>query len=450
MTYKVRFAPSPTGYMHLGNARMAIFNFLLAQQVNADYILRIDDTDDTKVKQDYIDAIKEDLNWLGIKWDITFQQSHRMELYNQFLDKLKIENLVYPCYETKEELLYNKKLQLSMGKPPIYDRKMLFLTHEKEQQYLKEGRKPYYRLKINHENIRWHDLVKGELQFHGMHISDPVVVREDGRFLYLLTSVLDDIEYNISHIIRGEDHVVNTAIQLQIMQYLKHHTLPKFAHLPLITNEKGAGLAKRDGSLSIRQLQQEGFTALAIFNYLTSIGLAEDNQIYDNISQLVQDFNLEKYNSSAVQFDQNKLYKFNLFFIKNMDFNNIAQQARQWLDIDISQEFWQCIKDNIHNFQDIKTWFDICYSNQINLNEQYADKNLAQLLFEYFPDQLTSTTIKDWLEQIKKLSSLKGKQLFIAIRYIISEREDGPELTNLILNIDYDVLKNRIKQVLVT
>ena len=279
---RVRFAPSPTGYLHLGNARMATLNCFLAKKIDADFVLRIDDTDIGRVKQEYIDGVHEDLKWLGISWDKEFKQSDRLDIYNNFLDKLKAENLVYPCYETPEELEYKKKLQIAMKRPPIYDREILNITDEQKAKYESEGRKPYYRLKISHTDIKWKDLIKGDIHFKGEHISDPVVLREDGSFLYLLTSVIDDIESDITHIIRGEDHVVNTAVQIQMFEYLKA-PLPTFAHLPLITNNSGEGFSKRDGALSLRNLRSSGIHPMSINNYLFMLGLGERDKTYTSI-----------------------------------------------------------------------------------------------------------------------------------------------------------------------
>ena len=294
MKKRIRFAPSPTGYLHLGNARMATLNNFLAIQENADYILRIDDTDFKRVKDEYIVAMKEDLKWLGISWVEEFKQSDRIATYDAFVNKLKQEGIVYACYETIEELDYKKKLQLAKGKPPIYDRSMLNLTQAEKEKYELEGRKPHYRLKITHENISWIDLIKGELHFKGENISDPVIIREDGSYLYILTSVLDDVDTNITHIIRGEDHVVNTALQIQMFKYLKAE-IPYFAHLPLITNNEGEGFSKRSGALSLGSLRREGITPLALNNYLFALGLGEQNKFYSSVKEIAEVFNLQNY-----------------------------------------------------------------------------------------------------------------------------------------------------------
>jgi glutamyl-tRNA synthetase len=441
MRNRVRFAPSPTGYLHLGNARMAVLNNFLAKKVGGDYIFRIDDTDLGRVKEEYVEGAREDLKWLGIDWVEEFRQSHRIDLYNDFLEKLKKEGRVYACYESKEELEYAKKLQLAKGKPPIYNRAMLDISDEQKAEYEKQGRKPYYRLKIEHKEIRWNDLIKGEIVFRGENISDPVVVREDGSFLYIITSVLDDIEKNITHIIRGEDHVVNTAVQIQMFEYLGAK-LPEFAHLPLITTKEGEGFSKRDGALSLRKLRAEGITALAINNYLFALGMGEQNKVYTSVDEIVKDFDLHKYNGAAAKFDEEKLLKVNLHILQHMPFNEIQSMIKKYLNLDINEFFWEIIKHNIENFKDIKSWYEICYGN---INIETSNKELAKILLETMPQEdFNEDTWGVWFNSIKVKTPLKGKDLFKPLRILISGVDHGPELKHLIMLIGKDQLLKRL------
>lgn len=441
---RVRFAPSPTGYLHLGNARMATLNYFLSKKINADFVLRIDDTDIGRVKQEYIDGTHEDLKWLGISWAEEFKQSERINIYNDFLEKLKQENLVYPCYETPEELDYKKKLQIAMKRPPIYDREMLNLSAEKKAQYEAEGRKPYYRLKISHSDIKWKDLIKGDIHFKGEHISDPVVLREDGSFLYLLTSVIDDINSNITHIIRGEDHVVNTAVQIQMFEYLKA-PVPIFAHLPLITNNSGEGFSKRDGALSLRKLRAEGIHPMTINNYLFMLGLGEINKTYANINEIVEDFDLEKYNSASAKFDEEKLLETNLRVLRIAPFAEIKTMAKDYLDIDIKESFWEIIKHNINNFADIRTWFNIAYSN--NLNVKLENKELIKIAIDSVPDgEFNENTWDIWLANIKSKIDIKGKELFHPLRLAFSGKDKGPTFNDLIVLVGKERLMNRLQE----
>ena len=439
MSIKVRFAPSPTGFIHLGNARMASLNYFLSTKLGGEYILRIDDTDFGRVKQEYIDGLKEDLKWLGINWVQEFSQSNRLDIYNSFLQKLINEGKVYECFESAEELEYKKKLQLAKGKPPIYDRAMLSLSAEQKQKYLNEGRKPYYRLKMEYKEIKWLDMIKGEISFRGENISDPVLVREDGSFLYILTSVIDDIEKNITHIIRGEDHIVNTAVQIQMFEYLKA-TLPSFAHLPLITNNQGEGFSKRDGALSIRSLRNDGMQSMALHNYLFALGMGEQNKIYESIDEIAKDFDMSKYNGSAAKFDEAKLLKLNLHFLQNLPFAEIKNLALKYLSLNIEQNFWDLIKFNIEKFNDIKLWHNICYG-EIN-----TEKNeLTQIMLNTMPNEdFNENSWSKWLESIKANTKLVGKDLFKSIRLNLSSIEYGPELKHLICIIGKDKLRDRL------
>lgn len=445
MTIKVRFAPSPTGFIHLGNARMAALNYFLSTKLGGEFLLRIDDTDTKRVKQEYIETLREDLKWLDIKYVQEFSQSSRLDLYNSFLDKLKKEGRVYACYESPEELEYKKKIQLAKGKPPIYDRYMLNIDEAEKKKYEEDGRKPYYRLKIEPKDIRWNDMIKGEISFRGENISDPVVIRDDGSFLYILTSVIDDVEKHITHIIRGEDHIVNTAVQIQMFEYL-NAPIPQFAHLPLITNNEGEGFSKRDGALSLKKLRQEGLQPMALHNYLFALGMGEQNKIYESIDEIAKDFDISKYNGSAAKFDEGKLLKLNLHFLQALTFNEIKIQVKEYLNLEINQNFWDVIKFNIEKFQDIHHYYNICYGKIDVIN---VDTNIVKILLESLPDSnFDENTWNTWLEVIKNKTTIRGKELFQGIRFAISGMHHGPEFKHLIAIIDKQVLHLRLQNYL--
>ncbi len=443
MKTKVRFAPSPTGFMHLGNARMAVLNYFLAKNLNGEFILRIDDTDINRVKEEYVKAVFEDLTWLGISWNSTFKQSERLKIYSEFFEDLKNKNKIYPCYETKEELEYKKKLQLAKGKPPIYDRAALKLTQDDISKLEASGRKPHYRLKIDHTEIKWIDLIKGELSFNGSNLSDPVVIREDGSYLYILTSVLDDIQTEITHIIRGEDHVVNTALQIQMFQYL-NAPIPKFAHLPLITSSTGSGFSKREGSLSLQDLRQQGIDPMAINNYLYSIGLSETNIIYNDITEISQNFDIQKYNKSSAKFDDNKLNKLNLYFISNYSFEIIFETVKEKLNISLNEKFWDIIKHNISNFQDIEKWYNVFYSN---INTVPDNPEIIKIALNTIPnsEEWSSIIWSKWLSDIKTKTTLSGKNLFHPIRIALTGLTYGPEFKDIIDILGYEKTKERLE-----
>ena len=266
-----RFAPSPTGLIHIGNARSAVLNWAYINNKKGNFILRIDDTDLDRSKKEFEQKIKRDLSWLGISWNKSFNQSDRKKIYDQSIEKLKKDNRLYPCFESQEELSLKKKSQLTSGKPPIYDRTSLHLTEIEIKNLLQSGKKPHWRFKLENKTIEWNDLIKGKVSFESKNLSDPVLIREDETLLYHLPSVIDDIEEGVSEIIRGEDHISNTAFHIQIFEAL-NATIPTFGHHPFLTDENGKGFGKRLGSLSIEKLRDAGFESLTILNYLLSVG----------------------------------------------------------------------------------------------------------------------------------------------------------------------------------
>ena len=253
-----RFAPSPTGLLHVGNARSAVLNWAYVKNKGGEFILRIDDTDKERSKKEYEENIKRDLRWLGMSWDKTFNQSDRQSIYDKKIQELKDKNIIYPCFETQEELSLKRKSQLTSGKPPIYDRKSLKLTNEEVDVLLKSGKKPHWRFKLEENTIHWKDLIKGNVTFESKNLSDPVLIREDGSLLYHLPSVIDDIEENITNIIRGEDHITNTAFHIQIFEALDSK-IPMFGHHTFLTDKDGKGFGKRLGSISIKKMQEDGY-----------------------------------------------------------------------------------------------------------------------------------------------------------------------------------------------
>lgn len=445
MKAKLRFAPSPTGFLHLGNARMAVLNYLYAKQLQGEFVLRIDDTDLGRVKEEYITALKEDLNWLGLTWQHEFKQSERLAFYNEALQKLIAVGKVYPCYETPEELDYKKKMQLAKGKAPIYDRTMLHLSQAQIKKYEGEGRKPHYRLAIDYAPITWEDKIKGNIHFLGNNISDPILIRADGTFLYILTSVLDDIDSKITHIVRGEDHITNTAVQIQLFQYLKA-PIPTFAHLPLITTMAGEGFSKRNASLSLRNLKKQAIQPMAINNYLYILGLGEQNIIYESLADIIKVFDLEKYSTSTAKFDENKLYKLNLHWLQSMEDTKLIALVKELLHIEITNNFWEHIKHNIKTFQDITLWHNICYGD---ITTTSNNLELLKVALTTLPNGTwNNTTWQQWLEAIKNNSNFKNKEIFKPLRTAISGMEEGPELKELILLIGKEKISKRLQNIL--
>ena len=301
---KVRFAPSPTGYLHIGNFRTALINFLFAKNKNGHFMLRIDDTDDERSLQKYEDAIKKDLSWVGINWDSLEKQSSRLSYYDQALQKLLDKKRAYPCFETAEELSLKRKKQLSSGKPPIYDRSALNLSDSDIADFKAKGKSPHYRFLLDHTDVNWNDLVKGISRYNMSNLSDPVIIREDGRVIYTLASVVDDIDFGVTDILRGEDHMTNSAAQIQLFEALESLP-PNLGHLSLLTDISGAGLSKRMGSISLRDLKDEGFQPMAISSLLSKIGTSDAVEIFRDINQIISDFDISKFGKSKPKFDKN-------------------------------------------------------------------------------------------------------------------------------------------------
>ncbi len=306
---KVRFAPSPTGFMHIGNTRTALFNWLLSAKLGGRFMLRIDDTDAQRSKKEYEDAIRDALVWLGLEWSEEARQSARVERYNEVTEKLKADGRIYACYETPEELEFMRKRLLNKGLPPIYDRQALNLTREQIAKYEAEGRRPHYRFKLLDGDIVWHDLVRGECRYSEKNLSDPVVIREDGSFLYHLPSVIDDADFGITHIVRGEDHVTNTAAQIQMFEAVGGK-IPAFAHLPLLTGKEGK-LSKRLGSLGVRELRADGVEPMAISSFLAKLGTSDPVEPFYSLKDLAATLDFAKIGRAQPKFDEEELKHFN-------------------------------------------------------------------------------------------------------------------------------------------
>ena len=268
-----RFAPSPTGYLHIGNLRTALFNYLIARQAGGEFILRIDDTDPERSKAEYVEAIKRDLDWLGLHWDRIEHQSARFDRYAEVADQLRDQGLFYECFETPVELDLKRKKQLNMGKPPVYDRSALALS-EAERAALRAERMGHWRFKLEQSRIEWNDGILGDLSIDAASVSDPVLIRGDGQVLYTLASICDDTDMGVTHVVRGSDHVTNTATQIQMIQAIGG-SVPNFAHHSLLTGPKGEGLSKRLGSLALRDMRAAGVQPMALLSHLARLGSSD-------------------------------------------------------------------------------------------------------------------------------------------------------------------------------
>jgi len=437
---KSRFAPSPTGLLHIGNARSAVLNWAYINNKGGKFILRIDDTDKERSKRDFENKIKGDLRWLGITWDKTFNQSSRQNIYDKKIQELKKIKKIYPCFETLEELSLKKKSQLSSGRPPIYDRKSLKLSKEEINNLIKAGKKPHWRFKLEDKKIEWLDLVKGKISFDSKNLSDPVLIREDGSLLYHLPSVIDDIEENITDIIRGDDHITNTAFHIQIFEALKSN-IPKFGHHPFLTDEFGKSFGKRLNSLSIDNLRKKGYENITLLNYLLSIGTSSNLTKEKYLKSLVTEFNIKKLSSSSPKFSISVLQSLNKDILQSYNFEDAK---KKFIDLklgDVKEDFWNFIKNNITFFSECLEWLEIIEST--NIYDTGNDDFLRQAA-EVLPNSPYDTkSWEEWTSLIKDKTGKKGKELFMPLRIALTGREKGPELKYLLplLNRDYILKK---------
>ena len=428
---RCRFAPSPTGKIHIGNARSAILNWIFSKKYNGEFILRIDDTDQSRSSIEFEKAIKSDLKWLGLDWSYTFNQSARNEIYNEKINILKNNKRLYPCFETEEELALKKKALLSSGKPPIYDRSSLDLSEEVINQKIKSGNKPHWRFKLDTDEIAWKDLIKSDVSFDPKNLSDPVLIREDGTLLYHLPSVIDDIQEEITHIIRGEDHIANTAFHIQIFKALGA-SVPTFAHHPFLTDDDGKGFSKRIGSLSIENLKKEGFENITLLNYFLFIGSSSNIEPMIDLKNIITKFDISNISKSSAKFSKQSLVSLNQDTIKLFNFDQIKNKILNINNNLQNEKFWRFVKNNITFLNEAINWETII-TNVNNYKDFDIDTSFVNIAAEELPnDPYDETTWDKWTSNIKEKTGLKGKDLFMPLRLILTGKSHGPELKYLL------------------
>lgn len=441
---KVRFAPSPTGYIHAGNCRTALVNWLLARKNGGTFLLRLDDTDVERSEDKYVQALLRDWAWLGLDYDEYKKQSDRMDLYQAAVEKLKTEGRLYACYETPEELEYKRKLRLKQGLPPLYDREALHLTEEKKAQYEKEGRKPHWRFLLKDTPIVWDDIVRGPTHFEGSNLSDPILVRESGTFVYILASVVDDIDLKITHIIRGEDHVSNTAIQLQLIEALGAD--PKnfqFAHLALLAGEHGEALGKSLGSLGVQDLRDQGIVPMAICSLLGKIGTSDAIHPYTKMQDLIDSFDLSHFGRATAKFSLTQLGQINKKILQEMSFEDIKKFSPV---AEMTESFWTTVQHNIESLNDIKIWWETCHQKGDG-HVASEDRTFIQQALDLLPvGPWIENPWDNWINALKDQTQRKGKSLFMPLRLALTGQEHGPELKVIFHLLGYDLVKEKLLQ----
>ena len=431
MTVRVRFAPSPTGFMHVGNAIIAIRNWMYARSQGGLFLLRLDDTDTERGRAEYEQGIYDDLNWLGLTWDEFEQQSKRTDRYDLAIAALKASGRLYPCYETADELDMKRKIQLGQSKAPVYARDALKLSDEDRAKLEAEGRTPHWRFKLDDVAVAWHDLGRGDVRFEPGHLSDPVLIREDGRPLYTISSVVDDGELGITHVIRGEDHVANTAVQVQLFQALGFD-VPTFAHMPLLVGADGKGLSKRFGSLSIKDIRNEGIEPLALVSYLTHMGASIAATGAESLSEMAAKFDLAAFGRASPRYEPSELNMLNVKVLHNKPFDEIKPQLEAIGLTGVSEPFWAAMHGNIEALEDAKHWWDVC-AGDVTSTADAADADFLKQAANLLPDgDYDADTYSAWINQVKEVTGRKGKGLFLPLRLALTAKDKGPELKDLL------------------
>jgi len=430
MTVKTRFAPSPTGLLHVGNARTALITWLFSRHEGGQFLLRLDDTDAERSEARFTAAIHADLMWLGLAWDLEARQSERWEVYEDRFQALKREGRLYPCYETAEELSLRRTVQLQQGRPPIYDRAALRLGEAERARLEAEGRRPHWRFRLEHEAIVWDDLVRGPVRFEGADLSDPVVIRADGRPLYHLCSVIDDADFGITHVIRGEDHVANTATHVQMFQALGE-PVPGFAHLPLVADAEGRGLSKRIGSLSLESLrEEEGLEPMAIANVLARLGTSQPVEAFTSLAPLVESFDFRHFARATPKLDPAEFNRVNRQIVHGLPFEAVAARLEALGCRSVDAAFWEAVRPNLEKLGEAADWWTIARGEIAPMRDDPGFLDEAAGLLP--PEPWGPETWKDWTQAVKAATGRKGRDLFRPLRLALTGLDHGPEMAQLL------------------
>ena len=437
----VRFAPSPTGRIHIGNARTALFNWLFAKP-DGRFVLRLDDTDRERSTEEFARGIVEDLAWLGIVPDQTIRQSERSARHDAAAAVLRKQGLVYPCYETADELDRQRKRQQARRRPPIYDRSALRLSEDERSQLEADGRTPHWRFLLpnfpddpsttRRTDIEWNDVVRGPQSIDLASMSDPVLIREDGSYLYTLPSVVDDAELAITHVIRGDDHVANTAVQIALFKALGF-SVPEFGHHNLLTTVDGEGLSKRSGALSLQQLRHDGLEPVAVASLAVQTGMSGQIDPKRSLDSLRDGFDIAAASRSAAKFDPAELDHLNAAIVHELAFEAVRERLiEQGIPPNDAEALWRVVRGNCERVGDARAWHDVITTRP---SPEFSDDDarFVREAFELLPDEeFDESTWAAWIAKVKAASGRKGKSLFMPIRLALTGLDHGPELGDLL------------------
>jgi glutamyl-tRNA synthetase len=426
-----RFAPSPTGYIHVGNLRTALMNYLIARKNGGTFILRLDDTDQERSKQEYSDGIMADLEWLGLHWDRIERQSLRFDRYREAAEQLKAAGRFYECFESPVELDLKRKKQLSMGKPPVYDRTSLHLSEAEKAALRAEGREGYWRFRLDLERIEWNDGILGPISIDAASVSDPVLIRADGQILYTFASSVDDIDMGVTNIVRGADHVTNTATQIQIMKAMGG-TPPDFAHHSLLTGPKGEELSKRLGVLALRDLRANGIQPMALLSLMARLGSSKPIELAHSMQELIDGFDVGSFGAAPTKLDPDDLLPLTRAHNQTLPFEAVeARILALGVPPELAEVFWKVTRENITVLSDLDMWWNLFQNGAEPLIDIEDANFVADAIAMLPPKPWTEHTWHQWTETVKAATGRKGKGLYRPLRRALTGRDAGPEMADV-------------------
>ncbi|WP_172326997.1 glutamate--tRNA ligase [Mangrovicoccus sp. HB161399] len=426
-----RFAPSPTGYLHIGNLRAALMNFAIARKAGGSFILRIDDTDQERSKQEYIDGIFQDLEWLGFTWDRVEYQSKRLDRYAEAADKFRAMGRFYECFETPTELDLKRKKQLNMGKPPVYDRAALSLS-DGEKAALRAERPGHWRFLLDQERIEWIDGILGAISIDAASVSDPVLIRGDGQILYTLASVVDDAEMGVTHIVRGADHVTNTATQIQMIEAFGAK-VPAFAHHSLLTGPHGEALSKRLGTLSLRDLRARGIEPMAILSHMARLGSSQPVELRSSMDEIIEGFDLSTFGAAPTKFDEADLDPLTARHLGGLPLEAVASEvSAAGVPDALAADFWALIHENINTRAEIAGWWEILRDGAVPEVDEADREFIAEAMAMLPALPFDGGTWGAWTSAVKETTGRKGKGLFMPLRKALTGKARGPEMAQFL------------------
>lgn len=425
-----RFAPSPTGYLHIGNLRAALFNYAIARAAGGTFILRLDDTDPVRSTEAYAEGIREDLTWLGLTWDREERQSLRSAAYEAAMQRLIAEARVYECFETATELDLRRKTQLSRGLPPVYDRAALKLTEDDKTRFRAEGRPSHWRFLLDPGRIEWEDGIRGHVSIDAGSVSDPVIRKEDGQWLYTFASSVDDGEMGVTDVVRGEDHVTNTATQIQIIRALGHEP-PRFAHHSLLTGPQGEGLSKRLGTLSLRDLRAQGIEPMAVLSLMARLGSTQPVELRGSVEEIVAHFDVTTFGQAPTKFDAEDLWPLTARIVAGKPYEAVADRLRDAGVPDaLAPAFWAALHENVTRPGDVAAWWAVLRDGAAVVAPEDRDF-AAEAIAALGPPPYGPETWARWTDGLKAATGRKGKALFQPLRRLVTGRDAGPDMAAL-------------------